>query len=204
MTSDQPGDQPAPSADRGRGPKAYRPSPDALRQARDNYGEDLRTEARERVLAVLYEAYAKGDSPVDLLRARIVPADTMTHELIEGIVQRGDEIDAIITEHAKGWTLTRMAVLDRSVLRLGVFELIGREAVPTAVILNEAVELANRFGTDDSGKFVNGVLAAVARKVRPGTATPAPIKVKPIPVIDIDGEPGSAPVGSDVDDGPID
>jgi transcription antitermination protein NusB len=197
MTSDLSG----PDADTGRGPKAHRASPEALRQVRDAYGEDLRTEARERVLAVLYEAFAKGDSPVDLLRARIVPADTMTHELIEGIVERGDEIDAIITDHAKGWTLARMAVLDRSVLRLGVFELIGREAVPTAVILNEAVEMANRFGTDDSGKFVNGVLAAVARKVRPGTTTPAPIKIRPIPVIEIDGEPGQVPTGnSTIDD----
>jgi transcription antitermination protein NusB len=188
-----------------RGAKAHRVAPDVMRQGRDEYGEDLRTEARERALSVLYEAFAKGDSPIDVIRARVVPADAMTHDLVEGVVERGDEIDALLADHAKGWTLARMAVLDRSVLRLGVFELIGRASVPTAVILNEAVEMANRFGTDDSGKFVNGVLAAVARTVRPGTTSAAPIKLKPLRVIDVEGEPGSAPVTvADSDDDEFD
>ncbi len=68
---------------------------------------------------------------------------------------------------AKGWTLARMPVLDLNVMRLGVFELLERPDVPTAVVLNEAVELAKRFSTDDSGRFVNGVLASVAAQVRP-------------------------------------
>ena len=75
-------------------------------------------------------------------------------------------IDRHIDERAKGWTLTRMPVLDLNVMRLGVFELLERPDVPTAVVLNEAVELAKRFSTDDSGRFVNGVLAAVAADVR--------------------------------------
>ena len=75
-------------------------------------------------------------------------------------------LDELIAAKAKGWTLARMPVLDLSVMRLAVFELIERPDVPTAVVLNEAVELVKRFSTDDSGRFVNGVLAAIAHEVR--------------------------------------
>jgi len=68
---------------------------------------------------------------------------------------------------AIGWDLGRMAVVDRNVLRLATAELLTCDDVPTAVILNEAVDLATAFSTDDSGRFVNGVLATVAKQVRP-------------------------------------
>ena len=79
---------------------------------------------------------------------------------------RRTEIDALIADAAIGWELDRMAVVDRNVLRLAVAELLECPDVPTAVILNEAVELASAYSTDDSGRFVNGVLATLAEQVR--------------------------------------
>ncbi len=98
----------------------------------------------------------------------MVEPDELTRELVLGVGRSMSAIDRHIDERAKGWSLARMPVLDLNVMRLGVFELLERPDVPTAVVLNEAVELAKRFSTDDSGRFVNGVLAAVAGDVRSG------------------------------------
>ncbi len=125
-----------------------------------------RHQARERALALLYEADLKGSAPVRVLEALAVPPDGYASRLVELFDSRRDEIDALIGKAAIGWDLSRMAVVDRNVLRLAVAELIGCPDVPTAVILNEAVELATEYSTDDSGRFVNGVLAAVAAQIR--------------------------------------
>jgi N utilization substance protein B len=82
------------------------------------------------------------------------------------VQDRRDEIDTLLTDHARGWTLERMPVIDRTVLRIATYELLARPDVPTAVVIDEAVELAKRFSTDDSGRFVNGMLSAIAKKVR--------------------------------------
>jgi transcription antitermination protein NusB len=129
--------------------------------------EDLRSEARERALTLLYEAEAKSLSPADVLAALPVRPDPLAVALVEAVGERSEEIDGLIAAHARGWSLERMAMTDRNVLRLGVAELLTQPETPTAVVLDEAVELAKRFGTDDSGRFVNGVLAAIARRVRP-------------------------------------
>lgn len=128
---------------------------------------DERSDARERALYLLYEAHSKGIEPAATIELQVVEPDELTQELVLGVGGVCDELDERIAAKAKGWTLKRMPVLDLSVMRLGVFELIHRPHVPTAVVLNEAVELAKRFSTDDSGRFVNGVLAAVAAEVRP-------------------------------------
>lgn len=127
---------------------------------------DERSDARERALYLLYEAQAKGIDPVDTIDLQVIAPDELTQELVIGVGERIAELDERIASKAKGWTLARMPVLDLNVMRLAVFELIERPHVPTAVVLNEAVELAKRFSTDDSGRFVNGVLAAVAADVR--------------------------------------
>jgi transcription antitermination protein NusB len=129
--------------------------------------EDLRSEARERALTLLYEAEAKGQTPADVLASLPVTPDALAVSLVEAVGGHAAEIDELIAANARGWTLERMAMTDRNVLRLGVAELMTQPETPTAVVLNEAVELAKRFGTDDSGRFVNGVLAAIARTVRP-------------------------------------
>lgn len=127
---------------------------------------DERSDARERALYLLYEAHSKGIAPADTIDLQVVEPDALTQELVRGVDARMARLDELIAGKAKGWSLTRMPVLDLSVMRLAVFELLERPHVPTAVVLNEAVELAKRYSTDDSGRFVNGVLAAIAGDVR--------------------------------------
>ena len=128
---------------------------------------DERSDARERALYLLYEAHSKGIAPAATIDIQVLEPDELTQELVRGVDGNLPRLDELISAKAKGWTLTRMPVLDLSVMRLAVFELIERPHVPTAVVLNEAVELAKRYSTDDSGRFVNGVLAAIASDVRP-------------------------------------
>jgi N utilization substance protein B len=125
-----------------------------------------RHQSRERALTLLYEAELKGESPSAVLAALAVAPDPYVAALVTAVADRKDEIDALVGGAAIGWDVDRMAVVDRNVLRLATAELLGEEDVPTAVILNEAVELASAFSTDDSGRFVNGVLASIAVTVR--------------------------------------
>jgi len=122
-----------------------------------------RRDARERALGLLYEAETKGCSGTEVLEALPVAAD-----LVRAVDEHHDRIDGLLAEHAKGWTVARMPAIDRAALRMGTAELITRPDVPTAVVLNETVDLAKRFSTDDSGRFVNGLLAKIATEVRPG------------------------------------
>ncbi len=122
---------------------------------------DERSDARERALLLLYEAEAKGISVDVVLAEQVIPTDELTTLLVRGVQANQERIDAAIADHAHGWTLQRMPSIDRNVLRIAAFELLGRVDVPVAVILDEAVELAKRFSTDDSGRFVNGVLSAL-------------------------------------------
>lgn len=128
--------------------------------------EDVRSNARERALHLLYEAEVKGVPTVEILAAQVLDVDEATVFIVEGISRHAQHIDELIAEYATGWTLIRMASIDRNILRIGVFELLGRSEVPTAVVINEAVNMAKTFSTDESGKFVNGVLAAIATVVR--------------------------------------
>lgn len=125
-----------------------------------------RLDARERALELLYEADLKDRAVGEVIGALPVPADPFTAELIGLADRHGDEIDADLTRVARGWTLDRMPVVDRAILRLGVAELRWVADTPTAVVLNEAVELAKRFSTDDSSRFVNGVLGRLAAEYR--------------------------------------
>ncbi len=127
---------------------------------------DERSDARERALYLLYEAHSKAIAPAATIELQVIEPDELTTELVEGVGRRCAELDALIAGRAKGWTLKRMPVLDLNVMRLAAYELVARPDVPVAVVLNEAVELAKRFSTDDSGRFVNGVLAAIAVDVR--------------------------------------
>lgn len=128
---------------------------------------DERSDARERALYLLYEAHSKGISPVDALSLQVLEPDELTALLVGGVHANAERLDAAIASKAKGWTLARMPVLDLNVLRIGAFELAERADVPVAVVLDEAVELAKRFSTDDSGRFVNGVLSALVAELRP-------------------------------------
>ena len=128
---------------------------------------DERSEARERALYLLYEAESKSITPIEAIELQVFEPDDMTQVLVRGVAAHRDELDHAIAGRAKGWTIERMPVLDLNVLRIGSFELAHRPDVPTAVVLDEAVELAKQFSTDDSGRFVNGVLSALVADLRP-------------------------------------
>jgi transcription antitermination protein NusB len=129
-------------------------------------GNDARSDARERALHLLYEAHAKSESGSSIVESQVLAVDDLVLEIVQGVDGITAFADEIITENAIGWTLARMPVIDLIVLRIAIFELKSRPDVPTAVILNEAVELAKTFSTDESGRFVNGILSTIAKKVR--------------------------------------
>jgi N utilization substance protein B len=81
--------------------------------------------------------------------------------LIKGTLQHRSAVDAMITKHARNWDIGRMATVDRNILRLAIYEMLHREDIPPVVSINEAVDIAKKFSTDDSGKFVNGILDKV-------------------------------------------
>lgn len=142
------------------------PSDDATTRHDTPPRPDRRSDARERALYVLYEAALKSIDPADVLAAQVTPVDALTDLLVRGVIAHGARLDTLIAERAEGWTLARMPVLDLNVLRLATFELAERPDVPVAVVIDEAVELVKRFSTDASGRFVNGVLSALAGEVR--------------------------------------
>jgi N utilization substance protein B len=127
-----------------------------------------RREARERALSLLYEAEAKDLVPSALLAELPLQPEPFVADLVQGVGENRARIDELVGRFAIGWTLDRMPVVDRSILRLAVYELLERPDVPLGAVIDEAVELAKRYSTDESGRFVNGVLSGVAAEVRPG------------------------------------
>ena len=117
-------------------------------------------------MGLLYEAHAKGTSVADVLAALPVDPDPLAWSASRPSTSSRRASTPSTSSTARGWTLDRMPVLDRSIMEIATFELLARPEVPTAVVLDEAVELAKRYGTDDSGRFVNGLLSAIAKKVR--------------------------------------
>jgi N utilization substance protein B len=127
-----------------------------------------RREERERALSLLYEAEAKDMPAASLLAQLPVSPDPFVVDLVTGVDSHRDRIDGLIGRHAIDWTLERMPAVDRNILRLGTYELLERPDVPLGAVISEAVELAKRYSTDESGRFVNGVLASIASDARPG------------------------------------
>jgi transcription antitermination protein NusB len=125
-----------------------------------------RRRARERALGLLYEAEVKGTAPAEVLLELPVAPESYATTLVEGVGRRQGELDVLIAEHAHGWALDRLATLDRQLLRLSAYELVEREEIPVAVVIDEAVELAKQYCSEESGRFVNGVLSAIATEVR--------------------------------------
>ncbi|MDA3630190.1 transcription antitermination factor NusB [Saccharopolyspora oryzae] len=127
-----------------------------------------RSKARKRAVDFLYEADQRGVDAVTLLSDRVgspevPPVNDYTVTLVEGVAENRERIDELLTQHAEGWSLDRMPAVDRSVLRLGLYELLWRsDDVPPAVAIDEAVELVKALSTDDSPRFVNGVLGRIA------------------------------------------
>jgi N utilization substance protein B len=128
-----------------------------------------RREARELALQALYQLDVTGESDAGRGLALFwthfdAPPDarTFARELIEGVGAQRERIDALIAESAEHWRLPRLSRVDLNLLRLATFELLGRADIPASVTINEAIEIARRFGSDDSAAFVNGVLDHIA------------------------------------------
>jgi N utilization substance protein B len=115
---------------------------------------------------LLYEAETKDLSPSELLAELPLAPEQYAVELVMGVERRAEEVDRLVARHATGWAVERMPMVDRCVLRMAAYELLGELDVPVAVVLDEAVELAKTYSTEDSGRYVNGVLSAVATEVR--------------------------------------
>ena len=116
---------------------------------------------------MLYEAEAKDLSPTQLLAELPVAPEEYAAQLVLGVERRAEEVNRLLGRHATGWAVERMPMVDRCVLRMAAYELLDELEVPVAVVLDEAVELAKTYSTEDSGRYVNGVLSAVATEVRP-------------------------------------
>lgn len=131
-----------------------------------------RTKARKRALDILFQADVRGEDlgvmlAAEAKRAANEPAREASwlyaRDIVDGIIDNHDEIDEQITTSSKDWSLARMPAVDRAVLRIATWEILYNDQVPSAVAIDEAVELAKEFSTDESPAFVHGVLARVAR-----------------------------------------
>lgn len=136
-----------------------------------------RRDARRTALDILYQADITDEAPGDVLRGweeaqHAVPPFART--LVDGVADHGPEIDLLLEEHSQGWTVARMAALDRSILRLAVEELLHSADVPASVAISEAVEAASELSSDEARTFVNGVLGRIAREVTPSKGQAAP------------------------------
>jgi N utilization substance protein B len=126
-----------------------------------------RTRARKRALDILFESEARGEDPLAVLAQRRAtedapPVSDYAAMLVEGVVAHRDRIDQLLAEHSEGWTVPRMPAVDRTLLRIGVFELLWVDEIDDPVAITEAVELARTLSTEDSPRFLNGVLGRIA------------------------------------------
>lgn len=130
-----------------------------------------RRQARRDAMVVLYQMDLTGNSLDELLRHLEAetghPADGFTREDVEGVLARLSELDAIIDAASEGWPAHRLAALERNILRLAVFEILGRPDIPAAVSIDEAVALSKRFCSREAGALVNGILGKIAQEASP-------------------------------------
>ena len=143
-----------------------------------------RSRAREHALRILYQLDLTHDAVAEGLASYLrhhrvaKPSQPFVKTLVHGVVAQREGIDARIAKYAMNWRVRRMAVVDRNILRLGAYELLHGGDVPATVVINEAIELAKRYGSPDSSKFVNGILDRLyksdAARSSAESAAPAP------------------------------
>ena len=131
-----------------------------------------RTKARENALKILYAIDITGDPPKECIdkywrdnEENDVEVKTFANSLVLGTYNKQKEIDKMISERATNWQLDRMAVIDRNILRFAAYELLFAEEIPPKVTINEAIDIAKRYGDSESGKFINGVLDKINKDI---------------------------------------
>ena len=125
------------------------------------YSKDLVQDAHFALKRIV-ESFAEGDEPLLEVDSK---AYAFAAELVSGVIEHLSEIDALIAQKSKHWSMARMARVDLNILRMAVFELLFRADIPKNVTMNEAIEVAKKFGSDDSASFVNGILDEIASGV---------------------------------------
>ena len=129
-----------------------------------------RGKARKQALDLLYETDIRGTNLLETLEARDIPAEgpdarpirEYTRELVNGVSDNRRKIDELITTYAQGWDMDRLPAVDRNILRLGIYEILWSTSVPTSVAIDEALDLAKELSSDDSSKYIHGVLGRIA------------------------------------------
>ena len=129
-----------------------------------------RGKARKRALDILYEADIGGIPALEVLQAQVSRRTTegepelnlYVTEIVHGVIEHAEYIDEVISTYSLGWTLPRMPAVDRSILRLACYEILWNDEVPDAVVISEAVNMAQSLSTDESSTFVNGLLARIS------------------------------------------
>jgi N utilization substance protein B len=136
-----------------------------------------RTRSREIALQVLYQVEMSGGDAAEVFNLfwqHFNPSPGLqefSRRIVAGVCENREKIDAIIESFSEHWRLGRITIVDRNILRLAIFELLMCPDIPTKVVLNEAVELGKRFGSDQSGSFVNGILDSISHQIsRPAPA----------------------------------
>ncbi|CAB4565934.1 MAG: transcription antitermination factor NusB [Actinobacteria bacterium] len=129
-----------------------------------------RSKARKQALDLLYESDIRGNDALQILESRDVPDEgpdarpirEFTRELIMGTVENRRKIDELIMTYAQGWDMDRLPAVDRNILRLGIFEILWSTNVPVSVAIDEALNLARELSSDESSKYIHGVLGRIA------------------------------------------
>lgn len=129
-----------------------------------------RSKARKQALDLLYETDIRGTNLVETLMSRDVPAEgpdarpirEYTRDLVNGVSDNRRKIDELITTYAQGWDMDRLPAVDRNILRLGIYEILWSTSVPTSVAIDEALLLAKELSSDESSKYIHGVLGRIA------------------------------------------
>ncbi|MDH4222478.1 MAG: transcription antitermination factor NusB [candidate division Zixibacteria bacterium] len=130
-----------------------------------------RRKARELVIKALYCWEIRGSKPEEIYNDLLSkteldpPSKLFSADLFKKTIQNQKEIDELIRENVQHWDFTRIAIVDKNILRMGICELIYMKDIPVKVSIDEAIELAKKYSSEDSGSFVNGVLDAIARKI---------------------------------------
>jgi len=125
-----------------------------------------RREARERALELCFEMEARQLDVEDLLAGLSVAPDPYTVQLVRGVDAHREDLDGLLRKFSEHWAIERMPAVDRALLRMGGYELGWEPELSTAVVIDEAVDLAGRYSTKDSGRFVNALLARMAEELR--------------------------------------